>query len=244
MKRLVKNKAKLSERCFEYNVSQSQEVMKEVSETLLEYFHKHEDVKALTSNQFGYNCRVIGIRFEDGIKFFVNPMFMKQKGLHVVVESNISLPDRKFLVARNTEVEVAFQDLFGFASSIAFENADPVGDLFQQLIQMLDGVQLDDIGLEVFDDFFEAPEDEQEEVIQLYLDSLKTSAEAINKEIQEDHELAEIQEGIDFLTAAAKGEVQIKQPKLSNKKQRVLDKLTKKLRTAGHNYTKKKKKRK
>lgn len=242
MVRLISNLDKLRERCDEINVFENKDTIKEVSDCMIEYMNKHTDIKALAAPMINREIRMFAIRFEDGLKFFINAMFTKQKDLHVSIETNPLFKQRTFLVARNDTIGLVYQDLFGLAGEADFDGT--AGDLIQQMVQLTDGILLDEIGFEVFDDFLFASEEEQGEVIDLYMQSLKQKSEELNNEIDNNPELKEYKEGMDFLLAAAKGEVQIESPKLSNRKQKKIDKYLKKLKNIGKNFTKKKKKRK
>ena len=240
MVRLVSKIDKLRERVDEFNVFENKDIIKSVTDDMLEYMNKHEDIKALAAPMINRNYRMFAIRFEDGIKFFVNAMFTKQRGLHISIEKNPLFKDRTFMIVRNNTISLAYQDLFGIAGEAEFDGT--AGDLIQQMVFLTDGILLDELSVEVFDDFLNASEEEQQEVIDYYLNSLKETSEKLNQEIEENPELKEYKEGMDFLLAAAKGEVQIETPKLSNRKQRKIDKLKKRLKNFGKNFTKKKKK--
>ena len=242
MVKLVSKLDKLRERCDEFNVFENQDTIKEVSGDMIEYMNKHEDIKALAAPMINRNYRMFAIRFSDGIKFFLNSMFTKQEGLHVSIETNPLFKDRSFLVARNDTIGLAYQDLFGMAGEADFDGT--AGDLIQQMVYLTDGILLDELGFEVFDDFLSATKEEQAEVIDYYLNTLKDKTKEINDEIENNPELKEYKEGMDFLQAAARGEVQIETPKLSNRKQRRIDKIKQRLKHFGRNFTKKKKKRK
>jgi hypothetical protein len=83
--------------------------------------------------------------------------------------------------------------------------------VFQHCIDHLDGLLLSDIGLEIDEMFDNATEEERTEVINMYLDSLDIRQKEVDKEIQEDKELKQIVDGIDFMEKVKKGEVQIEQ---------------------------------
>lgn len=242
MVRLVSKIDKLRERTDEFNVFDNKDIVRSVSDDMIEYMNKHQDIKALAAPMINRSYRMFAIRFEDGIKFFVNAMFTKQEGLHVSIETNPLFKQRTFMIARNDTVGLAYQDLLGLVGEADFDGT--AGDLIQQMVYLTDGVLLDELGVEVFDDFLSASEEEQHEVIEYYLNSLKETSETLNEEIENNPELKEYKEGMDFLLAAAKGEVQIETTKLSNRKQRKRDKLLKKLKNFGKNFTKKKKKKK
>lgn len=240
MVRLTKKLEKLRERTDEINVFDNRETIREVSDDMIEYLTRHPKFNALAAPMINRQIRMFAIRFADGIKFFINPIFTKQNDLHISIETNPCLDDRHFLVPRNDLVGVAYQDLLGTPGETDF--TDTAGDLIQQMIQLLDGLWIDEIGMEVFDDFLSASDEDKQEVINLYLDSLKQRNTDINNEIEGNPELKEYKEGMDFLMAAARGDIQIESPKLSNRKQRKIDKFKKQLKNFGKRFTKKKRK--
>ena len=81
--------------------------------------------------------------------------------------------------------------------------------VFQHELDHLDGILLSDIGLEIDDDYINASQEEKDEVINWYLDTLDLKAKEVQKEIDDNPELKEIQNGIDFMTSVYKGETQI-----------------------------------
>lgn len=82
-------------------------------------------------------------------------------------------------------------------------------DVFQHEINHLDGVILDDIGLEIDDDFLNATDEEKQAIIDMYLDSLDLKQKALEKEIQETPELKQMDDAIKFIDSVAKGETKL-----------------------------------
>ena len=79
----------------------------------------------------------------------------------------------------------------------------------QHEIDHLDGMLLTDIGLEIDDDFEKATEEERNEVVEAYLDSLDIKLKALKEEIEADPVLKEMNEGINFMESVAKGETKL-----------------------------------
>ena len=84
--------------------------------------------------------------------------------------------------------------------------------MFQQMQDLLDGILLDDYGLPVLQEFREASKEEQEELIDYYLQQLKTKAETLNKEVEESKDLKQAKDAIDFMTAVSLGKVELGDP--------------------------------
>lgn len=81
--------------------------------------------------------------------------------------------------------------------------------VFQHELDHLEGLLLSDIGLEIDDDFENASEEEREEVINYYLDSLDLKRKELEDEIQSNEELKQLSDGIKFMESVYKGETQI-----------------------------------
>ena len=72
---------------------------------------------------------------------------------------------------------------------------------------------LSDIGLEIDADFDNASEDERNEVIDFYLESLDLKRKELDKEIESNEDLKQLQDGIRFMESVYKGETQIEKYK-------------------------------
>ena len=81
--------------------------------------------------------------------------------------------------------------------------------VFQHELDHLDGLTLADIGLEVGEDFDKATDEERNEVINAYLDSLDIKQKQLEKEIEEDEDLKQTANAIKFMEAVQKGEVKL-----------------------------------
>lgn len=211
MKRLVKKADKLSNRLDEFNIMENKEAVDEVVASLTEYLDAHDLIKGIAASQLGYDKRAFALKFKEGVQVYFNAMVTHSDGLHTSVEDDPSIPDRKFLVCRNDNITINYQTQAGVYEETRFTYKDG-GDLVQHLVQLTDGLLISDFGMEVFDDFLEATEEEQQEVAKLYLDHIKTQSEQIQKEIDADPEAKRIQDAISFITKAAAGEVQIEYP--------------------------------
>lgn len=166
---------------------------------LKDNLYANKELVALAAPQIGVNMRLFCIKFADGdIRTFANPLIVKTKDLHLSRETNISFPDKEFIVPRYNEIEVVYQTPVGKIEQNLFKDA--VSDIFQQMVQLLDGVTLDTIGLELVPDWDTYPEEERQQVIDMYLTSLKERNQSLQKEIEETPELKQINDAIDFMT--------------------------------------------
>ena len=75
------------------------------------------------------------------------------------------------------------------------------------MTEMLDGILLSDLGLEIIKDFDKATDEEKTQVIQMYLESLKKRNSLLQEEINSDSTLKQIQDTINFNTGLLTGAI-------------------------------------
>lgn len=81
--------------------------------------------------------------------------------------------------------------------------------VIQHEIDHLDGLLLSDIGLEIDEQFEQAPEEERLEVINAYIDALDIKRKQLKEEISNDKDLKQIDDAINFMAASEKGEIEV-----------------------------------
>lgn len=208
--RLTVKEEKLNYRLPEFNVMEAQEELKDL-QAQFETFLNRRELLAVAANQVGLDKRMFAIKTKEGVVCMCNPMIVKQEGLHTAIEQDANLPDREFLVVRHNKITLDYQTIFGTNEEIHLET-DQGGDLVQQMVQRLDGISIADFGLEIFEDFKAASAEEQQEVVEYYLNSLKEQQQEIQHSIDEDAEAKQIQDAVTFITKAAAGEIEIQKP--------------------------------
>lgn len=215
--KIVTDKEKLSQRCDEINVLQEGEKALNIITKLKDTLKAKPNNIALAAPQLGYNTRIFVIRFADGeFKTYINPMITKTEGIHLSREFNPSLPNKEYLIPRYNKIMVLFQNLKGAVDQHVIEGV--VAEVFQQQVQLLDGVLLDDFGLEIFPEFDKASKKQQQEVIDWWLNNLKEKDSNLNKEINENKELLEVKKAIDFMAGVAKGDIKLEKVELKKEK--------------------------
>jgi len=176
--------------------------IKDLKDTIL----ASKTLVSLAAPQLGKFERIFCVRFANGdIRAFINPMISKTEGLHLVREISPSLPDRAFIVPRHNRIIAMYQTPSGKPEESVFEGV--VAEIFQHMVQILDGVLISDIGLEVFADFDNASEEEKSQVLDAYFKELKTREEFMNKEIEENEDLKKTRDAIKFLEGVATGKI-------------------------------------
>lgn len=217
VKEIVTELEQLSERCNEVDVKKENESVRETVVELKQTLRAHKDGVGLAAPQIGKKQRIFVINFNGDIRAFINPIITQTKGMAINREGCLSLPGKQFLIPRFNQIEVMYQTpigksecrkLFGLAAYV-----------FQHELDHLDGLTIADTGLEIGEDFDNATEEEKAEVISMYLESLDLKRKDLEKEIQEDPELKQTSDAIDFMTKVQKGEVQVEFDKVDKEQQ-------------------------
>lgn len=203
---IITDVEKLSVRADEVDVRKGNKEVREITVALKNAVREH-NLLSLSANQIGFDKRIFVINFNGTIRTFVNPVITQVKGFELSRETCSSIPDKTFIRPRHNDIQVMYQTPLGKIESKRFMGA--AAKVFQHEMDHLDGLLLSDIGLEIDELFDKATDEERQEVINMYIDSLDIKQKEIDKEIEDDEELKKISDGIDFMTKVQKGEVQI-----------------------------------
>lgn len=190
-------------------------VVSDIKRTL----YDNPDLVCLCAPQVGENLRLFVVRNgrqdSERFKVFINPMIVSAEGFHLSRETNASLPNKQFIIPRRDKIHVAFQEVSGEVNSLTFISA--YAEVVQQMIEMLDGITLEDYGLDLdllatdelngIDAFDQATEEERVEVLTAYLEQLKTKLGDLKIEIENTPKLKEIDNYINFSTEVLKGNI-------------------------------------
>ena len=200
--KIEQNLEKLWTRCDEIDVEEAAPIVAKLKDVL---FDRKEFV-ALAAPQIRKKKRIFGIKFANGdIRAFINPMITKTEGLHFSRENSPSIPDKEFIVPRYDRIIAIYQTPTGAIEENIFEGA--VAEVFQQMVQLLDGITLADLGLEIIPEWDEATDEEKTAVLNAYLEGLQTLGKQLDEEIKADETLSKTKGAIDFMTAVATGKV-------------------------------------
>ena len=148
------------------------------------------------------------VAFGDDLRTFINPVISNAKDLMTSIETCPSIPGKKFLRLRNQKVSVTYIDPLGKVL-MAKDLIGKAAAVVQELIEHLDGVVLSDIGLELETDFDAASEEEKEELIRAYCDSMDVKLKDTQAEIEATPELKKISDAAKLLTKIQSGDVVI-----------------------------------
>ena len=201
-----KNELELSQRAIEIDIKTENKLMREII-SALKHTIELNNIVSLSAPAIGYDKRIFCIKFDTEIKTFINPVIIQSKGIQLSREICTSIPGRTFIRPRNNDITVIYQKPSGPSESRQLVGLSAI--VFQHELDHLEGLLLSDIGLEIDDDFENASEEEREEVINYYLDSLDLKRKELEDEIQSNEELKQLSEGIKFMESVYKGETQI-----------------------------------
>lgn len=230
MKRIIKDLSKLNERVNEAVLS-DEKTLNETIQEIKEVLYKHKDLVCLSAPQIGIKSRIFCIKFANGdIRTFINPMITHSEGIHLSRETTPSIPDKEYIVIRNNEIQATYQTPVGKIESNLFQGS--VAEVFQQMINTLDGIMLSDFALEVLEGWDEVSQEERDKVIDMYIESLKSKEDMLHQEIQNNPDLKEVDDAINFMTSVAEGKTKLESTdtvKLNREQRRALTKMAKKL---------------
>ena len=203
-------------RAQEINREKDGKLLREITANIKKTMRKN-GLTSLSAPGIGYNKRVFCIDFSDQeIKTFINPVITNAEGLQLAKEICSSIPGKEYIRPRNTTVDIIYETPTGKIKTNRF--SDVAAFVIQHEIDHLECVTLEDIGLEIESDFEEDTQDERNEIINMYLDSLDLRQKDLDTEIESDDELKVVSERLKFTEALAKGEITFdKLDELTNK---------------------------
>ena len=192
-------------RAQEINRENEGELLKEIISNIKKTMKKNNLV-SLSAPGIGYNKRVFCLDFSDNeIKTFINPVIVNKTELKLAREICSSLPNKEYILPRHYEVDIIYETPTGKIKTNKFK--DVASYVVQHELDHLEGVTLEDIGLEVDEDFDSATEDERQEIITMYLESLERRQKILDEEINNDEELSVVSDRLKFTEALASGKI-------------------------------------
>lgn len=212
MNEIITDVEKLNEigRCQEIDVQKDSKEAREITSQLKRALRKNDNVVALSAPSLGFNKRIFCVDYSDNeIKTYINPVIMNSEGLQLSREVCSALPGKEFIRPRNTKIDLIFQTPTGAIKTQQFKGV--AACTIQHEIDHLEGITLQDIGLEIDSDFDDATDEEKQEIIDMYLDSLDMRRDTIHKEIDDDPELHTVSERFRFVEALARGDIKLEQ---------------------------------
>ena len=210
MKEIITDIDKLNEIgiCDVIDTRKENELLREIIVNLKEVV-RSQNLSSLSAPQLGYDKRVFVINYNGDIRTYVNPVIdtVNVKGPELSRETCSSLPGKEYIRIRFNEIPVVYQTPLGKCESAKLFGL--VAKVFQHEVDHLDGLLLCDVGLEVDEEFDKATDEERQEVINMYLDSLDMKQKQLEKEIQENKDLKQVSDAIDFMNGVREGTVKL-----------------------------------
>lgn len=208
--KIIKDKDQLQQRCDEVNLF-NQEEFKGVYahiQTVKDALRTNKDLVCLAAPQLGFKERFFCIKFDRGdIRAFINPLIITSKNLHLSREFQIGVDDTEYIIPRYEEIRVEYQTPMGSIEDNTFKGT--ASQVFQQMNDLIEGITLDTLGLEVLEGYDEADEDTKKLIIEMWMNSLKEKERQLKEEIKNDKELEQLDGAISFLKEVELGNVEL-----------------------------------
>lgn len=176
---------------------------------LKEVMEANPSILALSAPQIGIDARIFCIRFNDGIKTFINPIITKKAGGSIRPETCISMPGKEILIWRPDELSVVY-----FTDEFKNEDNKMLGSaarLFDQQAQLLDGVLPSELGLvsdvETDGSLSDLTEDEIKEVQEFYKKYIDLKLSQLKDHINGDEELTKKYNQLRFTEKVIGGDI-------------------------------------
>lgn len=222
---LVRDDELLSKRAIEWDVRGNQQLSTDIVQKLEQALDENPDLLFVCSQEVGFKERALDVRFSDDSYIFMNPIIKKFDRIMLSREYD-RITQKEYIVPRFSNLEIVFQDCLGAIKAIKLEGMSAL--VMSQALDMLDGVYSHDLGLEILPEFDEASEEEQNALIQEYLNSLTSAYEYLDNELSKDEDTNEQWKAIKYMMAKSKGEVEIDQEKpMSKRKQKMINRFVK-----------------
>lgn len=205
------------------NQNKSIELVQDLEDTL----ETMPDKVYLCANEIGHIERAFDMKFSDDYYVFYNPLFQKMENMTLVRERDRH-NGKEYFVPRFSTVELIYQDTLGSVRASKFENT--AAFWICQAMDTLNGLFASDYGLEILPEFDKATEEEKEEVIRVYIESIPKMFSVLDNDLSNDPETKQSWNASKFIKAVNKGEVELdkeEEKPLSKRKQKLYNKFAK-----------------
>lgn len=215
-KKINMNREYFRERCTEVDLfnAEDRKRIDKIIEDLRDTLRGNKELVALSAPQIASRDRIFCMKFAgNDIRTFINPLIISRKESHLNEEKQIGFGDYNneiYFVPRFRELVVGYQTPTGKVESTVLTNE--ASCVFEQMIQLLDGVFISDFGLLKLEGFDDLSKEEKTEIFKMYAEYLKGQQEELNKEFEEDEALKNLNDLTRFYTDVALGKVELLTP--------------------------------
>lgn len=194
-------------RAEEIDTQKENKLVREIVSKIKRTMRKN-NLTSLSAPAVGYNKRIFCVDYSDNeIKTYINPVVSLREGIHLSREVCSSIPDKEYIIPRNNVINIYYQRPNGEVKIQEFKGL--ASNVLQHELDHLEGITLDDMGLEIDKDFDEATEEERLEIVNMYLDSLDIMLKDVKEDIENNEELKVISDRLNFTEAVVSGKVKL-----------------------------------
>ena len=206
IKEIITDLDKLQDRADEIDIKKENTLMREI---ILDLKHtiKENNLIALAAPQLGYDKRILCINFNGDIRTFINPVQGQVGQLTLSREKCPSLANKEYIRPRHSSIALMYQTPLGKIESNTFKGMAACA--VQYAMDMLEGLLLSDIGFEIDENWDKASQEERDEVISMYLESLDLQEKQVKKDIEQDEDAKKLYDSIKFIESVKKGETKL-----------------------------------
>lgn len=205
VKDIITDESKLHEWCDEIDPRKNSKLVQEIILCLKNTIRKNNLV-ALSAPAIGYNYRIFCVAFDKGanIKTFINP-FISVKGFNLRLETCSSIPGKRFLRPRHPNTVISYVTPLEGKPETRKINGE-ASAIIQHEMDHINGILINDVGLEIDDDFESLTDEEKDTIVRMYLDSLDKLEKASKEAVQSDDETKQIDDAINYMESIDNGE--------------------------------------
>lgn len=194
-------------RAEEIDTQKENKLVREIVSKIKRTMRKN-NLTSLSAPAVGYNKRIFCVDYSDNeIKTYINPVVSLREGIHLSREVCSSIPNKEYIIPRNNVINIYYQRPNGEVKIQEFKGL--ASNVLQHEIDHLEGITLEDMGLEIDKDFDEATEEERLEIVNMYLDSLDIMLKDVKEDIENNEELKVISDRLNFTEAVVSGKVKL-----------------------------------
>lgn len=194
-------------RAEEIDTEKENKLVREIVSKIKRTMRKN-NLTSLSAPAVGYNKRIFCVDYSDNeIKTYINPVVSLREGIHLSREVCSSIPNKEYIIPRNNVINIYYQRPNGEVKIQEFKGL--ASNVLQHELDHLEGITLDDMGLEIDKDFDEATDEERLEIVNMYLDSLDIMLKDVKEDIENNEELKVISDRLNFTEAVVSGKVKL-----------------------------------